>query len=63
MMLLAEQTNSSNVSINLWPSNSKGKIMMLRLSFFCPYCSKFVPVEYVNRITVHMYATTAVVYM
>ena len=33
--LLAEQTNSANVLINLWPSNSKREIVHLTLSFFC----------------------------
>ena len=33
--LLAEQTNSAKVLINLWTSNSKREIVLLRLSFFC----------------------------
>ena len=40
MSLLKEQTNSENVVINLWPSNSKGEIMHLRLSFFYSYCDE-----------------------
>ena len=40
MRLLAEQTNLANVLINLWPSNSKGEIMHLWLSFSCSYCDK-----------------------
>ena len=40
MRLLAEQTNSANVLLNLWPSNSKGEIMYLWLSFFCSYYDK-----------------------
>ena len=40
MRLLAEQTNLANVLLNLWPSNSKGEIIHLWVSFFCYYCDK-----------------------
>ena len=40
MRLLEERANLVNVLINLWPSNSKGEIMHLWLSFFCSYCDK-----------------------